>query len=91
MNEAPYDIRLNGSAVVEENVRVGYVVGYLTCEDPDIGQSHMFTVIGNYSSVFEVTVAKVEKEPKHKYRSNVILTCWFSMLVLHVRFFRTIT
>lgn len=59
VNEAPYDIRLNGSTVVEENVRVGYPVGYFTCKDPDIGQGHVFTVIGNYSSVFEVTIAKL--------------------------------
>lgn len=55
VNEAPYDIRLNGSAVVEENVHVGYAIGILTCKDPDIGQNHSFTVIGNYSSIFMVT------------------------------------
>jgi len=55
VNEAPFDISLNGSTVVEENVRVGYVIGFLTCKDPDIGQNHTFIVIGNYSSVFQVT------------------------------------
>ena len=59
VNEAPYDIRLNGLTVIEENVRVGYPVGSLMCKDPDIGQSHVFTVIGNYSSVFQVTTAKL--------------------------------
>ncbi|XP_068740239.1 protocadherin Fat 4-like [Montipora capricornis] len=54
VNEAPFDIRLNASATVQENVKQGYVVGHLTCKDPDIGQDHVFTVLGNYSSVFQV-------------------------------------
>lgn len=58
VNEAPYDIRLNSSTVVKENVDVGYVIGPLTCRDPDIGQRHLFTVMGNYSSVFQVRTQK---------------------------------
>lgn len=54
VNEAPFDVRLRGATVVEENVEMGYVIGLVTCKDPDIGQSHVFTVIGNYSSVFQV-------------------------------------
>ena len=56
VNEAPFDIRLNSSAVIEENVQMGYIIGLLTCKDPDIGQIHVFTVIGNYSSVFQVSM-----------------------------------
>lgn len=55
VNEAPFNIRLNASAVVQENVQVGYIIGDLTCKDPDIGQGHVFTVLGNYSSVFQVS------------------------------------
>ena len=55
VNEAPFNIRLNASAVVQENVQVGYIIGDLTCKDPDIGQRHVFTVLGNYSSVFQVS------------------------------------
>ena len=55
VNEAPFHIRLNASAVVQENVQVGYIIGDLTCKDPDIGQRHIFTVLGNYSSVFRVS------------------------------------
>ena len=54
VNEAPFNISLDGSLVVEENAHVGYPVGNLTCQDPDVGQPHVFAVIGNYSSIFEV-------------------------------------
>ena len=60
VNEAPFDIRLNSSDV-EENVQMGYVIGPLTCKDPDIGQSHVFTVIGNYSSVFQVRIVCLDR------------------------------
>ncbi|KAJ7380336.1 hypothetical protein OS493_011059 [Desmophyllum pertusum] len=65
VNEAPFDISLNSSTVVEENVHVGYVIGYLTCNDSDIGQSHVFTVTGNYSSVFQATSSNylIVKDP----------------------------
>ena len=61
VNEAPFDIRLNSSDVVEENVQMDYVIGPLTCKDPDIGQSHVFTVIGNYSSVFQVRIVCLDR------------------------------
>ena len=54
VNEAPFDLRFYGATVIKENVQVGYIVGNVTCKDPDIGQKHIFTVIGNYSSVFQV-------------------------------------
>ena len=54
VNEAPFDLRFYGATVIQENVQVGYIVGNVTCKDPDIGQKHIFTVIGNYSSVFQV-------------------------------------
>ena len=56
VNEAPFDVGLNGSTVVKENVQADYVIGLLTCKDPDIGQNHVFNVIGNYSSVFQVRI-----------------------------------
>ena len=59
VNEAPFDIRFYGDTVIKENVQVGYIVGNVTCKDPDIGQKHIFTVIGNYSSVFQVKNALI--------------------------------
>ena len=59
VNEAPFDIRFYGATVIKENVQVGYIVGNVTCKDPDIGQRHIFTVIGNYSSVFQVKNALI--------------------------------
>jgi len=59
VNEAPFDLRFYGATVIKENVQVGYIVGNVTCKDPDIGQKHIFTVIGNYSSVFQVKNALI--------------------------------
>ncbi|XP_048583508.1 protocadherin Fat 4 isoform X2 [Nematostella vectensis] len=66
INEAPYDITLTGSPVVEENVVKGYAIGSLSCKDPDVGQSHVFQVVGKYDNVFEVNGTNlIVKDPSY--------------------------
>lgn len=48
MNEAPGDMRLNGSsesAAVPENLPAGTAVGRFTVSDPDIGDSHRYYLV----------------------------------------------
>ncbi|HIB84880.1 MAG TPA: cadherin repeat domain-containing protein, partial [Chromatiaceae bacterium] len=54
VNEAPTDITLT-SLTIEENSAAGTVVGDLSAADPDVGDTHNFSVVGGTgSNLFEI-------------------------------------
>ena len=56
VNEAPINLFLNGSYVVDEIAYVGYSLGNLICTDPDRNQTCSFQVIGKINDTFNVSV-----------------------------------
>ncbi|KAI8744489.1 protocadherin Fat 4, partial [Biomphalaria glabrata] len=57
-NDPPFNISIDATKLeIPENQRI-YKLGLLTCDDPDIGQTHLFQVITNYD-VFAVDASSV--------------------------------
>lgn len=51
----PTDIILDGLPQVNEIANVGYQVGDLVCQDPDLDQTCSFDVIGKFNDTFNVS------------------------------------
>lgn len=54
VNEAPTAIKLSGSNTVLAAAPKHHVIGILTAEDEDFGQSHTFTISGQNSNILNV-------------------------------------
>ena len=56
VNEPPTSIELAGSQTIVASAKPGHVIGQLTVEDDDIGQTHTITVVGQNSDLISVTI-----------------------------------
>lgn len=54
VNEAPTQVKLDGPMLLPATGKPGYVIGYLTAVDSDLGQTHTFTVKGANSDLIQV-------------------------------------
>ncbi len=54
INEAPTEIALSGDMEVEENLDAGTVIGTFTTTDEDAGDTHIFSISGIGSDLFQV-------------------------------------